>query len=79
MYRVNEVPVSIEQNAKVNLKQALSEFLNINECDILSYKIKKRSLDARKKTNIHYKYNFDVEFSDIAKESICSKFTFKTS
>ena len=74
MFRINEVKVSLEQNKAKDFNAVLADFFAVNREDILSYKIKRRSLDARKKTNIHYKYNFDVEFSNSVKNYIVQKY-----
>ena len=43
------------------LKQAVLHALSIREKDLISYKIKKRSLDARKKPVLFYSYVIDAK------------------
>ncbi len=45
-------------------KKDIASFLAIDETEILGYTIFKRSLDARKKHDIHYVYTVDVEFKN---------------
>ena len=70
MLRINEVKVSLEEANLKDLKGVIAKHLLINAENIVSYKIKKRSLDARKKSNIHYKYNFDVELTKSVEKKI---------
>lgn len=74
MYRVNEVNVSLEEDSAKDFLSVLSCRFNVEKSKINSYKIKKRSLDARKKSNIHYTYNFDVEFDKSVEQKIAGKF-----
>ena len=46
---------------KEELKQAVLHALSIREKDLISYKIKKRSLDARKKPVLFYSYVIDAK------------------
>ena len=61
MIRIREVKLQIEYN---NFKRKISKILNVEEKEIISIKIAKRSIDARKKDNIFYVYEFDVELSN---------------
>lgn len=71
MIKINEVCISIEQNEHPeNLQGVIAKFLNVNEKDIIEYKILKRALDARKKQNIHYKYNFAVKLAKNTKQKL---------
>ena len=75
MYRVNEVAVSLEDNLdKENLYNVLANFFHVRKQDIKNFTIVKKSLDARKKSNIHYKYNFDVEFDKNVEKIVVNKF-----
>ncbi len=60
MIRISEVKLPIEGNQKA-LEKKLAKALRIPVEDIKAYRIFKRSLDARKKDNIHYVYVVDVE------------------
>ena len=74
MLRVNEVKVSLEQALEKDLKGVIAKHLLIDAKNIVWYRIKKRALDARKKSNIHYKYNFDVSLSKNIEQKIKEKF-----
>ena len=60
MIRVSELKLPIEGNQKT-LEKKLAKALRVPVEDIKAYRIFKRSLDARKKDNIHYAYVVDVE------------------
>lgn len=60
MIRVSELKLPIEGNQKA-LEKKLAKALRIPVEEIKAYRIFKRSLDARKKDNIHYVYVVDVE------------------
>lgn len=79
MFRINEVKVSLEEDHAKDFLSVLAKFFGVQKHQILNYKIRKRSLDARKKSDIHYKYNFDVDFLDEVKEKIVAKFNLKQS
>lgn len=63
MIRIQQIKLGIEQNEKVLYKKA-SKILKIKESDIHSISIVKRSLDARKKSDIYYSYIIDVQVTD---------------
>jgi uncharacterized FAD-dependent dehydrogenase len=58
MIRVRQVKVGLDEDT---LKGAIAKKLGILESDILDMKIQKKSLDARKKEDIHYVYEVDVK------------------
>lgn len=60
MIRVSELKLPIEGNQKT-LEKKLAKALRVPVEEIKGYRIFKRSLDARKKDNIHYAYVVDVE------------------
>lgn len=59
MIRVRQVRVGL--SCEDTLKEVIAKNLGILESDILDMVIQKKSLDARKKENIHYVYEVDVE------------------
>lgn len=64
MFKICEVKVSLEgKNDNLIIKDTLCKELMIKKEKLTFFKILKRSLDARKKDDIHYKFNlaFDVE------------------
>ena len=58
MIRVRDVKVNVKDN---NYMDVLLKKLKIKEDDIVSYRINKRSIDARKKDNVLYVYEIDLE------------------
>lgn len=60
MIRVSELKLPIDGDQKA-LEKKLAKALRIPVEEIQGYRIFKRSLDARKKDNIHYVYVVDVE------------------
>ena len=71
MIRIRQVKVSLQNDNDNYIKKQISKILKINEKDIIKYSINKKSLDARKKENINYVYEFDVEVKN--EKSILSK------
>lgn len=69
-YRIFEVPVE-KEDAFDTSKHAfyVAKSLQIKVSDILDFSISKRSIDARKKSHIHFRFNFDVELKKSAKIS----------
>lgn len=63
MIRVRNVFLDLEHTEK-DLKIKLAKKLRINEDQIKKIQINKKSLDARKKTKIHYVYEIDVEIKN---------------
>lgn len=62
MIKVSQVKLPIN-HTEAQLKKELSRILRIREEDILSFEIRKRSLDARKRDRIHYSYVITVATS----------------
>lgn len=73
MIRLRQVKVPLEH--KNNLLRKASQILHIHEHDILNYKIVKESVDARRKDNILFIYEIDVEVVNETK--ILSKYQSK--
>ena len=59
MIRVRQIKIDIKNDTIDNLLNSVSKKLKINRNDILSYKINKKSIDARK--DIHFVYEVDIE------------------
>lgn len=86
MIRVRQVKVLVSENP--DIKKALVKKLKINMDEIIDYKIHKRSLDCRKKPDLYYVYEIDVNIkneekflnhnNDIIKTPI-EKYSFKIS
>lgn len=74
MIRVSNVKVPLDHNEQQLLKK-LSKTMNVPPYMIVDYTIFKRSLDARKKQELHYVYTMDVNVKDEAnvKDKLLSK------
>ena len=64
MIRLRQIKVNIENNQQEHIINKISKLLHINKEKIISYNIQKQSLDARKKDNICYVYEIDVEIEN---------------
>ena len=71
MIRINEIKLSLEEDEK-ELNKKAAKILRINEKYIKTLTIFKKSVDARKKDDIHFTYSVDVEIS-LDKNQIVSK------
>lgn len=63
MIRVNEIKLSLEEDEK-DILSILVRKLNILESDIKNWKISRKSIDARNKSNIFVVYSIDIEVKD---------------
>lgn len=63
MLRITNIKLSLEEDESL-LKGKVAKKLRISEKDILGYSIFKKSIDARKKHDIHFVYTLDVELKD---------------
>ena len=61
MYRVRQVKVLVEKDNTDNLLESISKKTKLNIDDIRSYKIVKKSVDARNKNEIYFVYEVDIE------------------
>ena len=64
MIRIRQVKVPIIDDNDMCIKKKISNKLNIDNSLINNYKIIKKSIDARDKSNIFYVYELDVLVSD---------------
>ena len=71
MIRINEIRLSLDEEEEL-LKTKAAKILKINEKYIKSYTIYKKSIDARKKEDIHFTYSIDVIIG-LDEEQIVSK------
>ena len=62
--RIEEISLGIN-SPEAELKTKIASILLISESEILSYKIAKKAIDSRKKSNIHFVYCVDVVVSSI--------------
>ena len=63
MFRIEQLKLPITYTEQ-ELKQSICKELKITEQELLSYQIVRRSLDARKKSDIHYSFLVDVQVSN---------------
>lgn len=71
MIRINEIRLSLDEEESL-LKQKAAKTLKINEKYIDSYTIYKKSVDARKKDDVHFTYSLDVTIT-LDEEQITAK------
>ncbi len=62
MIRINEIKLSLDEEESL-LSAKASKILKINEKYIKSLTIYKKSIDARKKDDVHFTYSVDVEIA----------------
>ncbi|MBR4173538.1 MAG: FAD-dependent oxidoreductase, partial [Clostridia bacterium] len=61
MFRINNIRFEIDEKFS---KEAICSKLNIEKSDLKSFKILKKSVDARKKSDIHYVYSITAELNN---------------
>jgi hypothetical protein len=71
MIRINEIKLSLDENESL-LKQKAAKVLRLNEKYIKSLSIFKKSVDARKKDDVHFTYSVDIEIT-LDEEQIVNK------
>ena len=64
MIRLRQIQINIKKDNIENLLKKCSKKLNINDTSIIKYQIRKKSLDARKKPDLYYSYEIDIEVKD---------------
>lgn len=64
MIRVRQIKINVLNDKPDKLKNKLIKKLNINENNIINYKINRKSIDARDKSNIFYVYELDVNLKN---------------
>ena len=62
MIRINEIKLSLDEEETL-LKAKASKILKINEKYIKTLTIFKKSIDARRKDDVHFSYSVDVEIA----------------
>ena len=62
MIRIRQIKINLD--SKQDIKDKVSKLLHINVNEIKSLKINKKSLDARKKDNLFYVYEVDIEIEN---------------
>lgn len=71
MIRINEIKLALEEEETL-LAQKAAKILKINKKYIDSYTIYKKSIDARKKDDVHFTYSIDVTIT-LDEKQIVSK------
>lgn len=71
MIRINEIKLSLDENEELLTSKA-AKLLKINQKYIASYTIFKKSIDARKKDDVHFTYSLDVAIT-LDEEQIVKK------
>ena len=63
MVRVSEIRISVKRKCDLNvLRKKAAKILGVNENDILNVKIARKSIDARKKSDVFYHFNSSIYF-----------------
>ena len=62
MIKIKDIKISIKEDK--DLKDIICKKYSLKEEDILSYEIKKKSIDARKKNDIYYVYEIDLTLNN---------------
>lgn len=63
MIRINNIKVTDDLSNENLIKYVCKKF-NINHEDIINWNISKKSIDARKKDNVHYVYSIDINLKN---------------
>ena len=63
MIRIRQVKTKIDASKEEIIKN-IADKLKIKYNEIIDFTIKKKSIDARDKNDIHYVYEFDVQVKD---------------
>lgn len=71
MIRIHEIKLGLDEDEKL-LKSKAARLLNINEKHIKTISIYKKSVDARRKNDVHFTYSVDIT-TDINEKQITEK------
>lgn len=66
MYRIKEIKIDVKLNSIEYLKEKIAKKLHLKVEDIVKMNIIRRSIDARKKTQIFYVYEVDIDVTSSA-------------
>lgn len=61
MIRIRQIKIPVLEDSSEILLSKISSLLKVNEADIISYFIRKKSIDARDKNDIYYVYEVDID------------------
>ncbi len=76
MIRIRQIKIPVLEDSSEILLSKISSLLKVNEADIVSYFIRKKSIDARDKNDIYYVYEVDIDIlseKQILKKNIILK------
>ena len=60
MLKVRQIKISVLEDNELILKKKIAKKLHILEKDIIAYKVRKKSIDARDKNNIYFIYEVEL-------------------
>lgn len=60
MLRISEIKVALDKNSKNTIMLEISKRIDVSINEIESFQIVKKSIDARKKSDVHFVYTVDV-------------------
>ena len=63
MFRINNIKISENLTDDAVFNKIIKKY-KIDSSDIISWKISKKSIDARKKNNIHFVYSIDFDLKN---------------
>ena len=64
MVRIRELNISIDDDSMDKIKEKIIKKYKLNKDDIKNIKIVKKSIDARRKNNVHYVYELDISLEN---------------
>lgn len=72
MIRINQLKLNIH-HTEADLERKIKKTLHLKEDALLSYQIKKQSIDARKKPDLLYVYTIDVSIHGISEKKLLNR------
>ncbi len=64
MIKVRQIKVDVKEDSDSKLKEKLLKKLNIEESHLIDFKIVKKSIDARDKSNVFYVYELNINLDN---------------
>lgn len=71
--RINQIKINVNDNEKTALENNIIKILKGKKDNLISYKIVKKSIDARKKPDIFYVYSVEVKVKKVSKNVFRNK------
>ena len=69
MIQINQLKLNIH-HTEADLERKIRKILHLKEDTLLSYQIKKQSIDARKKPDLFFVYTVDVQINAALEKQI---------